>query len=143
MQNVAAADGVPRHHRHYRFRTGADLALKIEYVEMMNAGVILIAAVVAADFLIAAGAKSFIAFTGQDDHANIVVIAGIRERLNHLFDGQRTKRVTYLRAVDGYFGNPVRRFVVANIAVAFGAVLPFNRSVKHCFIKRDHKVSFG
>lgn len=143
MQDVAAADGVPRHHRHHRFRAGADLALKIENVEVMNAGIILVAAVVAADFLIAAGAKCFIAFTGQNDDANIVVIAGIRQRLNHLFDGQRAESVAYLRAVDGNFGNPVRRFLVTNVGVAFGAVLPFNRGVKHGFIKRDHKVSFG
>ena len=143
MQDMAAADGITRHHRHHRFRAGADLPLEIENVEVMNAGIILIAAVVAADLLIAAGAKRFVAFTGQHDDADIVVIAGIRQRLNHLFDGQRTKCVAYLRAVDGDFGNPIRRFLVTNVGVAFGAVLPFNRGVKHCFIKRDHKVSFS
>ncbi len=43
---------------------------------MMNAGVVLIAAVVAADFLVAAGAEGFLTFTGQHDDADIVVIAG-------------------------------------------------------------------
>ncbi len=41
---------------------------------MMNAGVVLIAAVVAADFLVAAGAEGFLTFTGQHDDADIVVI---------------------------------------------------------------------
>ncbi len=48
---------------------------------MMNAGVVLIAAVVAADFLVAAGAEGFLTFTGQHDDADIVVIPGIRQRL--------------------------------------------------------------
>jgi hypothetical protein len=126
MQHVAAADGVARHHRHHRFRAGADLALEIEHVQVVNAGIILVAAVIAADFLIAAGAECFIAFAGQDNHADIVVIAGIRQRLNHLFHGQRAEGVAHLRAVDGDFGNPVRRFVVTNVGVAFGAIVPFN-----------------
>jgi hypothetical protein len=44
---------------------GADLTLEIEHVQVVNAGVILVSAVVAAHFLIAAGAERFVAFAGQ------------------------------------------------------------------------------
>ena len=44
--------------------------------------------------------------------------------------------------VDGDFGNTVGGFVVTNVGVAFGAVLPFDRRVKHVFIRIDHRVSF-
>ena len=143
MQHVAAADRVAGYHRHHRFRAGADLALEVEHVKVVNAGVVLIAAVVAANFLVAAGAEGFLTFTGQDNHPDIVVIAGIRQRLNHLFDGQRAEGVAYLWAVDGDFGNAVGRFVIANIGIAFGTIVPFHRGIEHCFIKRDHRMSFS
>ena len=142
VQHVAAADGVARHHRHHRFWTGADLTLEIEDVQVVRPRIVLVSAVVAAHFLIATGAERFLAFAGQDNHADVVVIARIRQGLNHLFHGQRTEGVTHLRAVDGDFGNTVGGFVVTNIGVAFGAVLPFNRGVKHVFIRIDHRVSF-
>ncbi|CQR25148.1 Uncharacterised protein [Yersinia enterocolitica] len=53
---------------------------------MMGAARILITAVVTADFLITAGAEGFFTFTGQNNDANIVIIAGISQRLNHLFN---------------------------------------------------------
>ncbi len=143
MQHVTAADRVAGHHRDHRFWTGADLTLEVEHVKMMNAGVVLIAAVVAADFLVAAGAEGFLTFTGQHDDADIVVIPGIRQRLDHLFDGQRAEGVAHLRTINGDFGNPVSRFVIANIGIAFGAIVPFNGGVEHCFIKRDHRMSFS
>ena len=74
---------------------------------------------------------------------NIGVIAGIRQRLDHLFDGQRAEGVAHLRTINGDFGNPVSRFVIANIGIAFGAIVPFNGGVEHCFIKRDHRMSFS
>ena len=142
VQHVTAADGVARHHRHHRFWTGADLTLEIEDVQVVGTRIVLVSAVVAAHFLIAAGAERFIAFAGQDNHADVVVVARIRQGLNHLFHGQRTEGVTHLRTVDGDFGNAVGGFVVTNVGVAFGAVLPFNRGVKHVFIRIDHRVSF-
>ena len=143
MQNVTAADGISRHHRHNRLRTGADLALKIEHVQVVNAGIILVAAVIAADLLVAAGAECFVAFAGEDNDADIIVISGIGQRLNHLFDGQRAERIAHLRTVNGDFSNPVRRLLVTNVGIAFGAIVPFHRGVEHCFIKRDHRMSFG
>ena len=43
---------------------GADLALEIQHVQVMNAAVVLVSAVVTANFLIAAGAEGFVASTG-------------------------------------------------------------------------------
>ncbi|MNR20717.1 hypothetical protein D3C85_1375740 [compost metagenome] len=142
MQHVAATDGVARDHCDNRFWTGADLALEIEHVQVMHAGVVLVSAVVAAHFLIAARAEGFIAFAGQNDRADVIVVARVGHCLHHLFDGQRTKRVTHLRTVNGDFGNTVGRFVITNIRVAFGAVLPFNGCIQHLFIRVDHGMSF-
>lgn len=142
MQHVTAADGIPCHHRDHRFWTGADLALEIQHVQVVRARIILVSAVVTADFLIAAGAEGFLPFPGEDDDADSVIVAGIRQRLDHLFYGQWTKRVAHLWTVDGDFGDTIGGFVVTNVGVAFGAVLPFNRRVKHVFIRIDHSVSF-
>ncbi len=142
MQHVTAPDGVASHHRNNRFWTGADLTLEVEHVQVVHARVILVSAVVAAHFLIAAGTERFFAFPGKDNHADIVVVTGICQRLDHLFNGDRTKRVTHLGTVDGDFGDPVCRFMVTNVGVTFGAVLPFHRCVEHVFIRVDHRVSF-
>lgn len=42
------------------FWTGADLALEIQHVQVVRARIILVSAVVTADFLIAAGAEGFL-----------------------------------------------------------------------------------
>ncbi len=141
MQDVAAANGVARHHRHHRFRAGTDLPLEVEHVKMVHARVILIAAVVAAHLLVTPGAEGLLTFAGEDNYPNRIIVAGIRQRLEHLFYRQGTKRIAHLRTVDGDFGDAVRRFLVANVAVAFRAVLPLNRRVKHGFIGIDHQSS--
>ena len=87
MQHVTPADGVTGDHRHHRFRAGADLALEVEHVQVVNTGVILVSAVVAAHLLIAPGAERFFTFPSEDNHADVVVVTRIRQGLNHLFDG--------------------------------------------------------
>ena len=77
MQHMAAADRVARHHRHDRLRAAADLPLKIEHVQMMDAALIPIAAVVAAHLLIAPGAEGQIACAGEDNDANALVVTRI------------------------------------------------------------------
>jgi len=108
----------------------------------MGAGIILIAAVIATHFLITAGTEGFVPFAGENNHADAVVITRIRQRLDHLFDRQRAERITHLRAVNGNFGNAVGGFLITNIGVTFGTVLPLNRCVKHAFIGIDHIGSF-
>ncbi|CRZ81262.1 Uncharacterised protein [Vibrio cholerae] len=44
--------------------------------------------------------------------------------MDHLFDGQWTKRIAYLWSGDGDFGNPIVGFVVVDILIVTGAVLP-------------------
>ncbi|CNU89386.1 Uncharacterised protein [Salmonella enterica subsp. enterica serovar Bovismorbificans] len=140
---MTTADGVTRDHRDNRFWTGANLALEVQHVQVMHAGVILITAVIAAHLLVAARAKRFIAFAGQNNHAHVVVVTGIRQRLNHLFYRQRTKRIAHLRTINGDFRDTVGGFFIANVRVTFGAVVPFYRCVKHCFIRINHNVSYS
>ncbi len=143
VQHMTTADGISRDHRDNRFWTGANLALEIQHVQVMHAGVILITAVIAAHLLVAARAKRFIAFAGQNNHTHVVVVTGIRQRLNHLFDGQRTKCIAHLRTINGDFCNTVGGFFITNVGVTLRAVVPFYRCVKHCFIRIDHSVSFS
>ncbi len=91
MQHVAATDCVTGHHGNHRFRAGADVALEVEHIEVVSPLVIPVSTVVATDLLVAAGAEGFLAKTGQDDGADLIVITGIGQRLQHLFDGAGRK----------------------------------------------------
>ena len=73
MQHMAAADGIARHHGHHRLGQGADLALQIQHIEIVHALLVVVAAVVAADPLIAAGTEGQVAGAGQDDDADFRV----------------------------------------------------------------------
>jgi hypothetical protein len=55
---------------------------------------------VAADLLIAAGAERLLAGAGENHHADLEILAGVRERVDHLADRERSKRVADLRPVD-------------------------------------------
>ena len=99
MQNVTTADGVASHHRDNRFRTGTDLTLEVQHVQVMYAGIIFIAAVITTHFLVTTGAERFIACASQNDHADIVVITRICQCLDHLFYRQRTEGIAHLRRI--------------------------------------------
>jgi len=137
VQHVAATDGIASHHGHHGFRAGADVALEVEHVEVVSALVIAIATVVATDLLVAARAEGFLAKAGQDDGAHLIVITGIGQRLQHLFDRAGAKGIAHLGTVDGDLGNAIVGLVIEDIFVTGGAILPFNRCVefsfRHCF----------
>ncbi|AAN81260.1 hypothetical protein i14_2605 [Escherichia coli str. 'clone D i14'] len=143
VQDVTATDGVASHHRDNRFWTGTDLTLEVQHVQVMYAGIIFIAAVITTYFLVTTGAERFIACTSQNDHADVVVITRIRQRLDHLFYRQRTEGIAHLRTINGDFCDTVGGFFITNVLKTFGAVVPFNRCVKHCFIRINHIVSFS
>lgn len=103
---MAAANGETCNHRYYRFRTGTNLALEVQYVQVMHTGIITVSAVVTTNFLIAACAERFVASTGQNNYADVVIIAGIRQRTDHLFHGDRTEGIAYLRTINGDFAIP-------------------------------------
>lgn len=106
VQNVTTADGVASHHRDNRFRTGTDLTLEVQHVQVMYAGIIFIAAVITTHFLVTTGAERFIACASQNDHADIVVITRICQCLDHLFYRQRTEGIAHLRTINGDFAIP-------------------------------------
>lgn len=137
MQHVAATDRVARYHGNHRFRAGADVALEVEHVEVVSPLVIAVSTVVATDLLVATGAEGFLAKTGQDDGADLIVITGIGQRLQHLFDGAGAEGVAHLGTVDGDLGNAIVGLVIEDVLVTGGAILPFNRciqfSFRHCF----------
>ena len=80
VEDVAAADRVPGDRRDNRLGGAADLHVQVADVEaadtllgdLVGADV----AVVAADLLIAAGAEGLVAGAGEDDRADVEVVAG-------------------------------------------------------------------
>ncbi|MNT91041.1 hypothetical protein D3C72_2320770 [compost metagenome] len=82
---------------------------------MVHAAFILITAVVAAHFLIAAGAEGFVAGAGENNGADAVVVAGIGQRFDHLFHRVRPEGITHLRTVNGDFSDAVAGLVVEDI----------------------------
>ena len=85
---------------------------KIEHVEARDA-VLADVAGVAADFLVAAGAEREVARTGEDDHADLRVLVGEVEGVEHFHHRLRAEGVAHFRPVDGDFGNVplIRRFI--------------------------------
>ncbi|MNQ96622.1 hypothetical protein D3C85_1122370 [compost metagenome] len=103
----------------------------------MSALVIAIATVVAADLLVAAGAERLLAEAGEDDGADMIVVTGIGQRLQHLLDGAGTEGVAHLGTVDGDLGNAILGLVIEDVLVTGGAILPLYGGIKfrfcHCF----------
>src|SRR5690606_36498872 len=112
VQHVATTDRVTGHHGDHGFRAGADVTLEVEHVEVVSAFVVLVSTVVATDLLIATGAERLLAEAGEYDGADMIVIAGIGQRLPHLFDGAGAEGVAYLRAIDGDLGNAIAGLVI-------------------------------
>ena len=136
VQHVAAPDCIPGHHGDHGFRAGADVALEVEHVEVVSALVVAVSTVVAADLLVATGAEGLLAKTGEDDGADMIVITGIGQGLQHLFHGAGAEGVAHLGAVDGDLGNAILGLVIEDVLVTGGAILPLNGSVqfrfRHC-----------
>ena len=82
-------------------------------------------AVVAPDALVAAGAEGLGALPGEDDHADVVVVAGPVEGVGQLEEGLGPEGVAHLRPADRDLGDPLRRGLVADVAVGVvGRTLP-------------------
>ena len=121
MQNMATTDGVAGDHRDDGFRQGADFFLQIEHVEARDA-VLTDVAGVAADLLVAAGAKREIASTGENDGSDFRVLVGEVEGDEHFLHRERAERIAHFRAVDGDFGNApfIRGFITDVLEFAHG-----------------------
>ena len=104
VQDVTAADRVARDHGHDRLRQPPDLHVEVADVEAADAllGDLVVAdvAVVATDPLVAAGAERLVAGAGEDDRADVGVVAGAVERVAELGEGLRAERVVDVRPVD-------------------------------------------
>ena len=126
---MTATNGVTGHHGHDRLRAGADLALEVEYVEMVGASIVLITAIVTPHLLVAAGAEGEIASPGEDDDTDAGIEAGVIQCLHHLLHRQWPEGVAHLRAVDGDLGDPLLGFVVADVLKVTAAILPLRWGV--------------
>ena len=90
VEHVAAADRVARDHRHDRLRQPPDLHVQVGDEEAADAPladlVVADVARVAPGPLVAAGAEGERALAGEDDHADVGVLPGQRERVGQLLD---------------------------------------------------------
>ena len=113
VEDVAAADRVAGDHRDHRLRQAADLDLQVADVEAADAllGDLVVAdvAVVAADPLVAAGAEGLVARAGEDDRADLGVVAGRLEGVAELDQRLRPEGVADLGPVDRDLRDPVGR----------------------------------
>ena len=109
MQHVAAADRVAGDHRDDRLGQAADLDLQVEHVEAADAAlgdrVVADVAVVAADALVAAGAERLRSLAGQDDDADLGVVARLLEGVRQLEQRLRPEGVAHLGPVDRDLGD--------------------------------------
>ena len=115
VQDVAAADRVAGDHRHDRLRQAADLDVEVADVESPDAllGDVVVAdvAVVAADPLVAARAEGLVAGAGEDDRADLEVVARAVEGVAQLGQRLRPEGVADLGAVDRDPRDPIGRLV--------------------------------
>ena len=107
MEHVAAADGVAGHHGHDRLRAaaGSGRGGRSRGSGRRRDLVVAHVAGVAPHPLVAAGAERPSALTGEDDHADVGILAGQVERADDLDDRVRAERVPDLGPVDRDLGD--------------------------------------
>lgn len=132
---MPAPDRVPGHHCDNRLRAGAHLALEIKHVETVNALLILVTGL-AANLLIAAGAKRLVPFAGENNHADLFIFPSVDQGLRHFIYGQRAERIANLRAIDRDFGDPLG-FVVLDIGVGSGGFPIYRGHLFHLFSRKN------
>ena len=111
MEHLATPDRVARDHRHHGLWQPADLDLEIEHVESTDAAlrdrVVADVPVVAADPLIASRAEGVRTLAGQDDHADVGIVARLTEGVGELEQRLGPERVAHLRPADGDLRDPL------------------------------------
>src|SRR6266545_4342124 len=117
VQHVDAADRVARDHGDHRLGQAAELDLPVEDVEAAGARGVDVA-VVAPHALVAARAERLVPGAGEDDDADLRVVARDLESLCHLDHGQGTEGVADVGAVDRDLGDPVPGLVEDVLVVA-------------------------
>jgi hypothetical protein len=85
-------------------------------------------AVVAADLLVAAGAEGLIAGAGEDDRADLEIVARLREGVAQLRQGRRAERVAAFGPVDRDLRDPVALLVEDVLVVP--CALPLDRLIQ-------------
>ena len=102
VEDVTSADGVSGHHGDDGLGHGADGALHVQNVQARHAVFTDITGI-SAHFLVASGAESVRAFSGQDDHAHPGVFMSGVQGVEHFMHGQGTERIADVGAVDRDF----------------------------------------
>ena len=106
MQHVSATDGKTVYGGNHGFRDAADLLLHVQYAQAGNA---VLTDIPAASFhiLVASGAESLVARSGNDNHINIRFLTADAQGIAHFSGSGRGKRIAVAFAVDGDTGNSV------------------------------------
>ena len=115
VQDLPAADRVAGDHGDDRLRQAAHLHVQVGDVEAADLRALGHVARVAAHALVAAGAEGQLALAGEDDRADVRVLARELERLRDLHDRLRAEGVADLGAVDRDLRDPVPAGLVADV----------------------------
>ena len=107
-QHVAAADGVALHAGDHRLRHVADGGVQFLHRQADRAAAVVIAVV---RRLVAAGAEGPVAGAGQHDRADLLVVAGLVERLDQFVAGRAAEGVHLVGAIDDDPGDAVADLV--------------------------------
>src|SRR3954454_4522620 len=111
VQHVSAADRVAGDHGHDGLRQAPDLYVQVGDVEAAHAalggGVLVHVAGVAAHALVATRAECERSLAGEDDHADVEVLAGPLEGVGDLDQRLRAEGVAHLGAVDRDLRDPL------------------------------------
>jgi hypothetical protein len=132
VEDVTAADGVAGHGRDDGLRGAPHLHVQVAHVQpadpllgdLVGADI----AVVATDLLVATGAEGLVSGAGEDDRADLEVVAGPGEGVAELRQGRWTEGVAALGTVDRDLRDPVG-LLVEDVLIGAGA-LPFDRCVE-------------
>ena len=103
---MAATYGIPVDHGYDRFRYGAYGLVQVKYIQTGYAVSIYVSAGTLY-VLVAAGAKSLIAGTGEYDYPYVGAFTADSHCVQHLEIGLRTESIVDFRTVDGNLGHAV------------------------------------
>ncbi len=143
VQDVAAADRVPRDHRNDWLGRAADLHVQVGDVEAPDRVGFALVAAVAAHPLVAARAERVGTLAGEHDHADGGVLAGAREGVAQLDDGLRAEGVADLWTVDRDLRDPgLAGELVADVGVV-AAGDPFDRVAAARWSRHGRKASLS
>ena len=116
VEHVAPTNGVARYQGDHGFGNKANQLLQIQDIESGYA-VAADVTLVPAHTLIPPGTEGFVAFAGQEHHANFGHVAHPGEGIDQFLGGLGSKSVVFFGSTNGHPGDAIAAFLEANVLV--------------------------